>query len=173
MGGRGGIRIAKSIERFRRDSISGLEVVVVYRANLANPDNSRWDADDRRVRRHVVDDDGIRADTRAIAHVNRADNLGPGADEDVATKYRTLATLRADCHLVLNLDVRPAADTPVDHDADCVDEYEAWAELSAAADDAIAKRRIDAIEQHLEWNKPPPPRRLHQPVPDHGRRSVG
>src|SRR5437867_4136586 len=38
--------------------------------------------DDRRVRRHVVDDDGASADPRALADLDRSDQLGVRADDD-------------------------------------------------------------------------------------------
>src|SRR4051812_42099277 len=58
------------------------------------------DADHRRVRSDVVNDDGVGAHPRAVADLHRADDLRAGPDEDVVAEVRALAPLGPDGHLM-------------------------------------------------------------------------
>ena len=57
-------------------------------------DDTTRDADDRRIWRHILQDDGIGTDLDVITDLDAAENLGPGADDNVIAKGRVpLSTL--------------------------------------------------------------------------------
>src|SRR4029079_7703024 len=99
---------------------------------VAAPRGARGEAAHRVVRRDVVEHHRVRADPGAVADLHRTDDLGAGADEDVASDLRALPPLSADGHLVLDVDVAAGPDAAVDDDAVRVNEHEARAELGAS-----------------------------------------
>ena len=112
-------------------------------------------ADDRRVRRHVADDDAVGADLRAVADLDRPEQLRARADRDVVLHRRVaLAGLEAGAaerdalverHVVA--DRRRLAD----HDARAVVDEEALADLRGVVDldpGQRARRVGDRARQH-------------------------
>ena len=135
-------------------------------------DDAGRDANDSRVRRHVGHDDRVGADARSGADRHRSNHLCAGADEYVVTHDGAFAALSADRDLVFELHICAAADGAIDHHASRMDQDEPGPELRPAADDAIAKPRIDATEEHFERDETPSSGPLHESVPHHRRGAV-
>ena len=76
------------------------------RASLRRRTTRAGMPDHRRVRRNIVEHDGIRADARMVADRDRADDFCSRADEHVAADSRALPALGADRHLMLDEHVR-------------------------------------------------------------------
>src|SRR3954447_8673613 len=130
-------------------------------------------ADHGRVRRHVIDDDRIRADARVITDLDGSKKPGARADEDAVANQRRVPALGSDGHLVLDADVASAADASVDHDAGRVDQHEAGPELRTAADDAVVDDRVQLVERELQHPETSAAGPLHEPIQHHRGRPVG
>jgi len=134
---------------------------------LSLPDDTSRNAHDGGVRRDIVHDHGVGADTGAVANRDGPQDLRPCAEENVAAQDRALPSLGADGHLMFQINAATASDIAVDHDSRGVDKDEARPKIRAAADDAIAEDSVEAVEDHLKWNKSPTPRPLHKTVQNH------
>ena len=123
--------------------------------------------------RNVFGDYCVRADLGVVADRYCPDNLGAGPDEHAIPQHRRFAFLRANRHLMLDLDVTAAAHAAVDHHPLTMHQHEPRPELRVPADDALSEDRIEFIAEHGQRRQAPLLRPLHFAVSDHGHCAVG
>ena len=116
-----------------------------------DPDRMAGVADDRRVRRHVVDDDAVGADLRAVADRDRAEQLGAGADRDVVLDGRVALAGgeagAAERHALVERHVVADLGRLADHDAHAVVDEEAAADRRRGMDLDSGDRARDRRDQ--------------------------
>src|SRR5262245_25774279 len=99
-------------------------------------------ANDRAVRGHVVHHHRVGADADVVADAHAADDLGARTDEHAVSEHGRAPPIRADRHLVLDVDVRAAADVAVDDHAGGMNEHQPRTEARLAADDAVVEDTV-------------------------------
>ena len=117
------------IERVRRGGTDAL---------TGDLDDARLDADNRGIRRNLLQYDSIRADTAVVTHLERSENLRAGRNEHVVANGRmTLAgvvTGTAERYTVVNRAVVANLSGFTDNDAHAVVNKQAFADLCARVD---------------------------------------
>lgn len=120
------VDLVERIRRRRTDTLTG------------NLDDARLDADNRGIRRNLLQYDSIRADTAVVTHLERSENLRAGRNEHVVADGRvTLAgvvTGTAERYTVVNRAVVANLSGFTDNDAHAVVNKQAFADLGTRVD---------------------------------------
>ena len=120
-----------------RDRVGQVDPVGVRPLGLAplDPHGVAGVADHGRVRRHVVDDDRVGADLRAVADPDRPEQLGAGADRHVVLDRRVALAGReagaAERHALVDRHVLADLGRLADHDAHPVVDEQPVADVGA------------------------------------------
>jgi len=83
-----------------------------------------------------------------------------------------LCAFGANGDLMFQIHMLPSANGAVDHNALCMNKHKSWAEIRAAAYDALTENDVELIKDHFQRRDPVTSTGLHAAIDDHCKTAV-